>query len=72
MSSKANVRKTTQLWACRAVLSNYLDGDQLEKALLDLKHMMRHGPQAWAFKRASEDDDERTYYKAGAYEHGTT
>lgn len=67
MSRSANVRKATQLHACRAVLAKYLEGKQLEMALLELRDTMRKGPEAWAFKSAAENDppDDRTYYPAG-------
>ncbi len=69
MSRSANLRKATQLHACRAAMSRYLLGELLEVALRDLRDAMRTGPQAWAFKSAAESDppDERTYHHAGGH-----
>ena len=69
VSKNSSIRKATQLWTCRAVLSKYLTGEQLELALRDMKDAMRHGPQAWAFKPKDEvPEDDRVYYETGGYE----
>ena len=71
MSRGANLRKAVQLLVCRGVLTKYLEGEQLEAALNELKHEMRSGGGAWAFKRHAVGDeleaegDDRTYYSSG-------
>jgi hypothetical protein len=67
MSKSANTRKAIQTMTVRATLAKYLSGQDLEHAVRDMQDAMRVGPQAWAFKRAGEDEikDDRTYYTAG-------
>lgn len=67
MSKNGSLRRTTQTWAVRLALSKYLSGQELELAIRDLNDTMRHGPSAWAFKRATteEERDDRTYYSTG-------
>jgi hypothetical protein len=66
MSSGNNLRKAVQLHVCRAILARYLTGDDLEKALQEMKVEMRTGANAWAFKRKDPDDiDDRIYYNSG-------
>lgn len=67
MSGKSGkVRRATQLLTCRAVLAKFLEGETLERCLLELRHAMRQGPQAWAFKPKDEvPEDERVYYESG-------
>jgi hypothetical protein len=54
MSATSKRRKAVQLLACRAALAKHLQGEALERALLDLRDTMRKGPQAWAFKPAAD------------------
>lgn len=54
MSRPSKLRQATQTHTCRAVLAKYLEGEQLEAALIDLRDAMRTGPQAWAFKKAED------------------
>ena len=69
VSKGANLRRAVQLLVCRGVLARYLTGENLEKALEEMKVEMRTGNNAWAFKKKDPDDvminDDRTYYTSG-------
>lgn len=63
---RKQVRRASQVLVCRAVLSQFLQGEQLEQALEALKKEMRVGEHAWCFKPADvEPVDDRIYYEAG-------
>ena len=51
MGKGGNVRKATQLMALRSVVARYLTGPELEQCIGELRHAMRMGPNAWAFKK---------------------
>lgn len=70
MSNKnRRLRQATQCLTCRAVLSRYLNGEELERAVADLRVAMRTGESSWAFKPPVDtppaERDDRIYYTSG-------